>query len=341
MNSRAQQVLKILVERYIQDGFPVSSKLIAEELSLNVSSATVRNILAELEETGYLTSLHTSSGRVPTGMGYRFFVETLLTVKPLESGEVQTLSRKLASDLTTPDLLQSASAVLSGLTQLIGVVTFPRRNRVELKHVEFLPLSDRRVLVILVLNNREVQNRIIHTERTYTFSELQQTTNYLNTHYSGKDLLVIRRELFAEMQKDQLSMTSLIQSMLEVASRAFESAVEEAKDCVIAGQDHLVSQAKDVDLRQIQQLFSAFTEKQEILNLLDHALEAEGMQIFIGKESGYAALSDWSLVAKAYSIDGEIVGTLGVIGPTRMPYDRVISAVGITEQFLSAALNQS
>ncbi|OGT47189.1 MAG: hypothetical protein A3E83_01990 [Gammaproteobacteria bacterium RIFCSPHIGHO2_12_FULL_41_20] len=338
MNLRAQQVLKILVEHYIQHGSPVSSKLIAEELSLNVSSATVRNILSELEEAGYLTSLHTSSGRVPTGLGYRFFVETLLTIKPLDGEEVQELSRKLAPDLTTSDLLQSASSILSSLTHLIGVVTFPRRNRIELRQIEFLPLSNHRILVILVLSNREVQNRIIYTERDHTLSELQQVTNYLNTHYLGKELLVIRRELFAAMRKDQAIM---MQMALEVASRAFESATEETKACLIVGQDHLVSHAKDIDLKQLQTLFSAFTEKQEILNLLDHALEAEGMQIFIGKESGYAALSDWSLVAKAYSIDGEIVGTLGVIGPTRMPYNRVISAVGVTEQFLSAALNQT
>lgn len=341
MNSRAQQVLKVLIERYIQDGLPVSSKLIAEELPQHVSPATVRHILADLEGEGYLTSLHTSSGRVPTGLGYRFFIESLLTVKPMPNTEVEALSRKLGSDLTTPDLLQSASSILSGLTQLTGVISLPRRERIELRQVEFLPLSDRRILVILVLNNREVQNRIIHTDRPYSFPELQQAANYLNAHYFGKELTTIRADLFSTIERERDSMAFLLQTVMDIAGRAFESATESTPDCLIVGQNHLLSYIKEINFERLQVLFAALSQKQDILTLLDHALDADGIQIFIGKESGNDALSDWSVVAKAYSIDGEVVGSLGVIGPLRMPYDRVISAVEVTAQLLSSALNQA
>jgi len=341
MNLRDQQVLKILMERYLLDGAPVSSKIIAEESALGLSSATIRHILADLEETGYLTSLHTSSGRVPTVSGYRLFIESLLTVKPLDSLEVQTLINKLNKHLMMPDLLQSASSILSGLTKLIAVVTLPKRDRIVLRQVEFLPLTDQRILVVMVLNNHEVQNRLIHTERAYSQSELQQVANYLNAHYVDKDLAIIRRELLASIEKDRDSIAYLTRAMLDVLQQVFAFATEENKDCLIAGQDNLLTHVNQIELEQLRSLFAAFTQKQEILSLLDQAIEAQGIQILIGKESGYTALNDWSIVSKSYSIDGEVVGTLGVIGPTRMPYDRVISAVDATANLLSAALNQA
>ncbi len=339
VNQRAQQVLKILVERYIQDGNPIGSKMIAEEYSLGLSAATIRNILADLETAGFLASPHTSAGRVPTSLGYRFFVNSLLTIKPLEGSEVQALKNQLDPDLAIANLLQSASTLLSGLTQLAGVVALPKRNRIELRQVEFLPLSSNRVLVVLVLNNREVQNRIIYTDRVYSQSELQQVANYLNTHFIGKDLLAVRQELSTAIRLDRDNMTQLLQAALEVTEKAFAEP-EKSPDYMIAGQNNLLTYSREADLERLRHLFAAINQKQEILNLLDQALEAEGMQIFIGKESGYDVFDDCSIITASYAVDGQLIGSFGVIGPSRMPYERVISAVDVTAKLLSAALNQ-
>ena len=344
VNHRAQQVLKLLVERYIQEGHPVASKAIAEDSSLKLSSATIRNILADLEENGYLTSLHTSSGRVPTARGYRFFVNSLISIKPLETNEVQELRKQLDPELTMPDLLQCTSSLLSGLTQLIGVVSLPRRHCAILRQVEFLSLANtdiqNRVLVILILGDREVQNRIICTDRPYSASELQQAANYLNTHYSGKDLLKIRQELSEAIQTDRENIRQLIQTAIAMADQAFITDRKKTKDCVIAGQANLFHYSNEIDILRLRNLFDAFTQKQEILELLSYSIEAEKIQIFIGKESGHEVLDDWSMVTMPYAIDGKLVGSLGVIGPIRMPYDRVISAVDVTSKLLSAVLNQ-
>ncbi len=330
INQRAQQILKTLVERYIQDGCPIGSRALAEECALGLSPATIRNILADLEDNGYLTSPHTSSGRIPTPLGYRLFVNSLIKVKPLESNEVHVLQRKLDPDLEMSNLLQSASTVLSSLTKLAGVVALPRRNRIELRQVEFLALSANRVLVILVLNNREVQNRVIYTEKIYTTSELQEASNYINAHYAGKTLLSIRKALLDAMMCDREHMAAA----LDVGNKVFVDAEEENKDYILNYSD------RTVDFERWRILLNAFTQKQEILNLLEHALEAEGVQIFIGKESGYEIFDECSIVTASYAVDDHLIGSLGVIGPVRMPYERVISAVDITAKLLSAALNQ-
>lgn len=341
INQREQQILKTLVERYIQDGTPIGSKTLAEESTLGLSPATIRSILADLESAGYLISPHTSAGRIPTTSGYRFFVNSLLETKPLESDEVDTLKTKLDPDLAMPNLLQSASSLLSNLTQLAGIVALPRRNRIELRQVEFLALSGNRVLVILVLNNREVQNRIIYTDRIYSKSELQQAANYLNAHFAGKSLLTIRTELMKDIRKDRDTMAQLLQAAIDVGRKAFDTASEVTKDYIMAGQNHLLNCSQNgIDPDRMRILFDALTEKEEILNLLDHALEAEGIQIYIGKEAGYEVLDECSIVTASYSVDGQLLGSLGVIGLTRMPYDRVISAVDMTAKLLSAALNQ-
>jgi len=341
VSQRAQQILKILIERYIQDGAPVGSKTIAEEYSLGLSSASIRHILADLEAEGLLISPHTSAGRVPTEQGYRLFVNNLLTIKPLEGGTIEELKNKLDPDLTASSLVQSASSLLSGITRLIGVVTLPRHNRVKLRQVEFLPLSGNRVLVILVLNNREVQNRIIYTDQQYSPAALQQAANYLNLHFSGKDLITARGELLKAMQYDRDNMAQLLQTAIDVADKAFYTDEAAPQDCAIAGQSHMFSYSKESNPERLRALFEAFTQKQEILSLLDCSLKAEGVQIFIGKESGYEAFDDCSIVTRSYSVDGQLVGGLGVIGPIRMPYERVISAVDITAKLLSVALNQN
>jgi heat-inducible transcriptional repressor len=337
INLRAQQILKILIDRYIQDGCPVGSRTIAEESTLGLSPATIRNILADLEDNGYLISPHTSAGRIPTTRGYRVFVDSLLTVKSLKNIADGELPEKLNHDQDMPTLLQSASSMLSSLTQMIGVVALPKRNQIKLRQVEFLSLSSNRILVILVLNDREVQNRIIYTDRAYNASELQQAANYLNTHFVGKELTVARQELLATIKTDKDNMAALLKAAIEVADNAVD---DKNKDYVMAGQNDLLSGAKKGELENLYNLFQAFTQKQEILNLLNHSMEAEGIQIFIGGESGYEAFDDCSIVTTTYAVDGQLIGSLGVIGPVRMPYERVISAVDVTSKLLSAALNQ-
>jgi heat-inducible transcriptional repressor len=341
MNQRAQRVLKHLVERYIQDGSPIGSKTLAEECALGLSSATIRNILADLETAGYLISPHTSAGRIPTSLGYRLFVNNLLVTKSLDQSEVETVKNQLDPDLAMPNLLQSASSLLSGLTKLAGVVALPRLNRVELRQVEFLPLSANRVLVIIVLNNREVQNRIIYTDRLYSEKELHEAANYINTHYAGKDLLSIRKALLSTIREDRETVARLLQTAAEVGNKAFLDSEQKSKDYILAGQNNLLNYTREEDWQRVRALFDILSQKQEILNLLEHALEAEGIQIFIGKESGYEIFDGCSIVTASYAVDGQLIGSLGVIGPNRMPYDRVISAVDMTAKLLSAALNQS
>lgn len=324
VNERAQQLLKVLIERYISNGRPVSSK----ELSMNYSPATIRNIMADLEACGYICSPHTSAGRVPTALGYRYFVDSLLTVKPLDQQAVQQVQEQLnaQSDVKT------VSSLLSGITQLVGLVTLPRHERLQLRQVEFLPLSEKRILVILVLNGQEVQNRVIHTERVYTANELQQAANYLNTEYAGKDLMDVRRHLLKALQNDQQQMNRLMQAAIEIADKAFD----EPEDCVVAGQTRVFDFA-GVD--KLRELFDAFTEKQAILHLLDQCIHTEGIQIYIGNEAGYDIFNDCTMITAPYTVGDKVVGALGVIGPTRMAYDRVIPMVDITAKLFSAALS--
>jgi heat-inducible transcriptional repressor len=339
-NQRAQQVLKILVERYIQEGSPIGSKTLAGEYSFGLSAATIRNILADLEEGGYLSSPHPSAGRVPTPKGYRVFVDSLLTSHAFAENELQAIRKQLDPDLTMDNLLESASTLLADLTQLTGIVTLPKRNRLELRQVEFLPLSANRVLAVLVLNNREVQNRIVYTDKVYNRDELQHAANYLNSHYAGKNLLAIRQELSANLRHDQNDVADIMRTALDVAHKAFTPANQGTKSFLVSGQSHLLQHSKDSNLDNLRLLFAEITQKENVLNLLDQAIEAEGIQIFIGKEAGYEVFDDCSIITTSYAVDGQLIGSLGVIGPTRIPYEKIISAVDITAKLLSAALNQ-
>lgn len=338
INERAQHLLKVVVERYIRDGQPVGSKTLAEETRLGLSSATIRNVLADLEDNGFLCSPHTSAGRIPTAKGYRLFVDNLLTIKPVDNAAIKLVKEQLQPDIGVADLVTSASSMLSELTRLAGLVMLPRRERILLRHVEFLPLADNRVLVILVLNEQEVQNRIIYTDRVYTDSELQQAANYLNNQYVGRDMQLVRKELLTSLQQDRESIDSLKQTAIDVADKAFID-VNKNTDYVMAGHGHLLELINETSMQSLQQLFEAFTQKRDILHLLDQCLNADGLQIFIGQESGYSMLDECSVVTAPYSVEDRVVGVLGVIGPTRMPYARVISIVDITAKLLTAALN--
>lgn len=337
ISEKAQSLLKTLVEHYILDGQPVASRRLADDLP--VSPATARNIMADLEELGFLQSPHTSAGRIPTPKAYRFFVDSLISVEPLKDYYLETLSKTLDPDMTSQELVESASGMLSEITRLAGLVTLPRREKVLLRHVEFLPLSGNRVLVILVLDDHEVQNRVIHTKEEYSEAQLRESANYLNHHFSGKTLSHVRQQLISSMQSDREHMDRLMKTTLEVAEQAF---VEDAQsDFVMAGQENLFEIAQNRRLEDIRELFKAFSMKGDILHLLDRCMDTEGIQLFIGNESGYDLLDECSVVTSPYQVDGQLVGVLGVIGPTRMAYDRVIPIVDATARLLSAALDSS
>lgn len=336
ISDRALNILKMIVEKYIREGTPVASKVLAQESTVGLSPATIRNIMADLEALGYLHSPHTSAGRIPTAQGYRVFVNSLVTAQQLNPLEVEILQQQLNKSADSSAIVEKASALLSSMTQLAGVVMLPRREAMTLRHVEFLPLSNNRILAILVVNEREVQNRIIHTERVYSANELQQAANYLTEHYAGKDLLYMREAILQGMHDDQDQMKDSMQAVVDIAEKAFMH--EHTDDYVIAGQNNLLRMAQETGVRHLRNLFDAFNQKRDILHLLDQCLKAEELQIFIGEESGYDMLEGCSLVTAPYAVQGKVVGVLGVIGPTRMAYDRAISAVDITAKLLGTAL---
>lgn len=339
LNQRTQHLLKALVERYIRDGQPVGSLTLARDAGLDLSAATVRNVMADLEELGYLRSPHTSAGRIPTVRGYRLFIDALLHVQPLAEPEIESLRRRIGQPAqSNTELAHSVSDLLSGLTQLAGVVMLPRRNVVTLRHVEFLPLSEQRILVILVLNSEEVQNRIIQTARPYSAGELQQAANYLNTQFAGHDLQQVREALLHDLRHTRADLDQLMQTVLAVAEQTFDAAPE-SEDYVVAGHTHLMQCADLSDLDKLRQLFEAFNEKRDLLHLFDQCLHAEGVQIFVGEESGFDVLQGCSVVTAPYGVEGHTLGVLGVIGPTRMAYERVIPLVEVTARLLASVLN--
>jgi len=339
LDSRARHLFRVLVESYIREGRPVGSRRLARTAGLDLSPATVRNVMADLEELGFVRSPHTSAGRVPTARGYRLFVDTLLRVRPLRDQEVERLQRSLDPDLDTHGLLSSASALLSGVTELAGLVTVPRRERAVLRHIELLNLSHRRVLAILVTNGREVQNRILYLDRDYQPHELQEVANYLNERFAGQDLSAARDLLDRELQAVKQDLNRLVLNAAELGHKAFSQAGADDDDLVTAGETNLMGYDELSSVEKLRQLFEAFNEKEGMLHLLDRCISAEGVQIFIGQESGYEVLEECSMVTTPYSVAGEVVGVLGVVGPTRMAYDRVIPIVDVTAKILGAALN--
>lgn len=340
LSERTQHLLKALVERYIRDGQPVGSRTLARDAGLDLSPATVRNVMADMEDLGYLHSPHTSAGRVPTVRGYRLFVDALLNVQPLEDGEVERFRQQIGQPAhSTTELARTVSDLLSVTTRLAGIVMLPRRRVVTLRHVEFLPLSESRVLVVLVLNAQEVQNRIIETRRPYSASELHQAANYLNEQFTGKNIRQVRESLLRDLRETRDHLDRLMQTVVEMAEQAFETEPAN-EDYVVAGQTHLMQYADLSDLNRLRQLFEAFNHKRDLLDLFDQCLHAEGVQIFIGEESGFGALERCSVVTAPYTVEGQVLGVLGVIGPTRMAYDRVIPVVEVTARLLAAALNE-
>jgi len=342
VSERAQHFLKVLIERYIKDGQPVGSRTLSKETGLELSPATVRNVMADLEEMGLVSSLHVSSGRVPTDSGYRLFIDSLLTVKRLAAQEVDAMRRQLNDLSDASTLIESASQLLSGVTHLAGVVMMPRHEPSAFRRIEFLSLSGNRVLAILVTSDGEVHNRIVNPDRGYSPAELEQAANCLNDMFTGQDLHAVRRRLVADMKATREHMDRGTLQAVEMAQRVVEAAetAEGTDDCFIAGQTNLMEFNELASVEQLKQLFDAFTEKSQILHLLDRCIAAEGVRIFVGEESGYRLLDNCSLVTAPYGIDDQVIGVLGVIGPTRMNYPRVIPLVDMTARLLTAALKQ-
>lgn len=340
LNDRAKHLLKTLIEGYITDGQPIGSTLLAKRSGLDLSPATIRNVMASLEEAGYIHAPHTSAGRVPTSRGYRLFVDTLLNVKPLEEQEWQSLEIEL-KQTSNSNLIHSASNMLSGLTQLTGIVMAPQMDAREIRKIEFIKLSESQILVVLVMSNNDIENRLIHIDREISSSELQQSSNYLNQILVGKDLQQARNTLLGEMKQVRADMNEMMLSAIDLGEQAMSGMSDDnQEDYVVAGRTNLMDYDDLSDVVKLRQLFNAFNEKRELLGLLDRCMSADGVQIFIGRESGHEVFGDCSVVTAPYQVDETHIGVLGVIGPKRMHYDRVIPVVDITAKLLSAALSK-
>lgn len=336
LNERARILLKTLVEHYIGDGQPVGSRALSRYSGLDLSPASIRNVMADLEEMGYIASPHTSAGRIPTPRGYRFFVDTLLTVKPLAQVEIDQLEDQLQPD-NRQRVVSSASHLLSDLTSFAGVVMTPKRHSPAFRHIEFLRLSDNRLLLIIVTPDGDVQNRILLTDRPYTPSQLTEAANYLNQHYAGRDFDDIRRNLRDELRQLREDVTHLMTRALDAGSEAMH---ESGDAMVISGERNLLN-VEDLssNMESLRKLFALFDQRTGFLQLLEMSSRAQGVQIFIGGHSGLVPLDECSVVTAPYEVDGQVVGTVGVIGPTRMAYERIIPIVDITAKLLSSALS--
>lgn len=337
LSERTQLLLKVLVENYISGGQPLGSRTLARKSELEISPATVRNVMADLEDFGFVESPHTSAGRIPTTKGYRLFVDTMLKVQPITTDVVSQMKENLDPSQNVNSLVESASTLLSGLTGMAGLVTLPKIERAEFRHIEFLPLSEHRVLAILVMNQREVQNRILQADRDYTEAELQQAANYINELCAGQDLVAARQKILQELDRLREHMNDLMRSAVEMGEQIFSNSGQ--SDYVVVGQTNLMEFDDLSDIEKLRSLFEAFGQKREFLRLLDRCICAEGVQIFIGQESGYSVLDDCSVISSPYTVDDEVMGVLAVVGPTRMSYNRVIPIVDLTARLLGEALN--
>ncbi len=339
-SERAQQLLRVLIQRYIREGQPVGSRTLSKDSGLDLSPATIRNVMSDLEELGLVSAPHTSAGRVPTPLGYRLFVDTLVRYRQPTGDDINKLRTKISRKINNADaLVASVSHLLSEFTNLAGVVTIPRGQHAALRQIEFLPLSENRILAILVINDREVQNRILQTDHEYSVSELQQAANFINEHYAGSEMFQVRRRIVSDLEDTRLSMNQAMHDIIEVAQTVMEGADEPGGEFVLAGQTNLMNFAELSDVDTLRRLFEAFSRKRLMLDLLDRSINADGVQVFTGGESGYSILDDCSVVTAPYELDDETIGVLGVIGPTRMAYDRVVPIVDITARLLRSAMS--
>ena len=338
ISERASILLKTLVEHHIQDGQPVGSSTLLKMAGLPVSAATIRNVMSDLEERGYLHSPHTSAGRVPTALGYRLFVDTLLQIQAPEDDAVSALRAELNPDKSATELVQAASSLLSNITAQAGLVTVPRQEANQLRQVEFLPLSGNRVLVILVVNEREVQNRIIHTQRPFTEAQLRDAAAMVNQRYAGQALNQVKERILREMRDARSQIDSYLEDALDLASKALDQEGD-SEECMMVGESRLLGSATAEEMPTLRDLFESFEQKKDLLHLLERSTRAQGVQIFIGEEAGYDVFGNYSVVTAPYNDGFRTLGVLGVIGPKRMEYARVIPIVDVTARMLSSALS--
>lgn len=335
LDDRSKLLLKALVERYIADGQPVGSRTLAKATGLELSPATIRNVMSDLEELGLIASPHTSAGRIPTARGYRLFVDTMLTVR---RDELPGMGGQPTLESAQPQrVISHAAQMLSSLSQFVGVVMAPRMATV-FRHIEFLSLSEHRVLVILVSPDGEVQNRIIHTQAVFTQSQLQEAANFFNAHYAGLTMDAVRERLKTELEALRGEIAELMKAAVEVGA----DSAQEQDQVVVAGERNLLSVSEfSSDMGNLRRLFDLFEQKTQLARLLDVSAQADGVRIYIGGESQVVPYEDLSIVTAPYEVDGQVVGTLGVIGPQRMPYDRMIQIVDVTAKLVSNALSHS
>ena len=332
LDDRAKLLLKVLVERYIADGQPIGSRTLSRSSGLELSPATIRNVMADLEELGLIASPHTSAGRIPTARGYRLFVDTMLTAQR------QALVAPQLPAEQPQKVIANAAHLLSNLSQFVGVVMAPKRSSV-FKQIEFVKLSERRVLVIIVAPDGDVQNRVMFTDSELDSSQLIEAANYLNSHYAGLDIEQVRERLRTEVEQLRSQVADLMQAAVNISAEALSPATQE-EQVVIAGQSNLLAVSDfSHDMHNLRRAFDLFEQKTQILRLLDFSSQAEGVRIFIGGESHIVPIEELSVVSAPYEVDGQIVGTLGVIGPTRMPYDKMIQIVDITSKLVSNVLS--
>ncbi len=337
LDERARLLLKALVERYIADGQPVGSRTLSKASGLDLSPATIRNVMSDLEDLGLIVSPHTSAGRIPTARGYRLFVDTMLTMQRDQYSSLSALGAPRLAPDQPQKVFSNAASILSDLSQFVGVVMAPRRTSV-FRHIEFLRLSERRILVIIVSPDGDVQNRVIFTETDYTQSQLIEAANFLNSHYAGMAIEEVRERLGNEVEALRGEIASLMQAAVQVSSEAIESRDE----VVISGERNLLAVSDfSSDMGNLRKLFDLFEQKAQLMRLLDVSSRAEGVRIYIGGESQVVPYQELSIVTAPYEVDGKVVGTLGVIGPMRMPYEKMIQIVDITAKMVSTALSHS
>ncbi|MDH5423733.1 MAG: heat-inducible transcriptional repressor HrcA [Gammaproteobacteria bacterium] len=337
LNPRAQLLLKALVDIYITDGQPVGSKTLAQTSGLDVSSATIRNVMSQLDKQGLVQAPHTSAGRIPTEQGYRIFIDSLMEMQPLTTDLLGMMNAELNANQSTDNLINTASTLLSDFTKMAGIVTIPKRSQLKLRQIEFLPLPGKRILAILVINEKEVENRVIQADREYTQSELQTVSNIVNSQYAGKDIFSIRTSLVETLHQ---ASTRLDQQMRVAASIADKALQQDDKNSnyVMQGASNLLNFSELEETGKLQQMFQVFNNTRDMLNILDRCINAEGVKVYVGRESGVEGLGSCSLITAPYMADGEVLGVLGVVGPTRMNYKNVIPVVEITAKLLGQAL---
>jgi len=338
LNERAAVLLKQLVASYIHDGLPVGSRQLTQDAGLDISSATIRNVMSSLEKSGLVVAPHTSAGRIPTEQGLRLFVDSLLEVQPIEERLVSQLQQKLDPDKDVVELVNEASQLVSEMTQMAGIVSVPKQSHAKLRHIEFLPLPDKRILAIMVTNEKDVHNKVLHLHREYSTDELQHAANYLNQQFTGQDVDQIRDTLLKDLDRTRQDVDNVMKTAVEVAGKALLGDKANKPEFIVQGEKNLVRYNDSSNQEQLQHLFEIFDRKREMLGLFDRCVHNEGVKIFIGHEAGFEGFGDCSVITAPYSVDGTAIGVLGVIGPSRMNYDQVIPVVDLTARLLGDAL---